>query len=367
MPALAVAQACRTEHPDWPLLMVGKAGGPEERLVPEAGFDLELISIQGLDRDAVWKNVALPAVVPRAFLRGLRIVDRFRPDAVLGMGGYAMAPTVWAARRRGIPYVLHEKDVRPGLATRLFAGGAAAVCTTLPGTDARLSGTRTVLTGIPLRGGFARRQVAIPPRKLLVTGGSQGSRRLNLAAWSVLDELLERFQEVIHVAGRQGAAEIERMARPRYRALTFTNDMPALMAEADIAVSRAGVGTIGELGLVGLPAILVPGTFGGRHQELNAEVVAEAGAAVCVRDEDFTGARLLRELDALTPERLRSMASAAAALGRPEAARRVLDVVIAAAGPPPSTDVSSCTAPPLRGRGPGVGGASTSHPEGTHT
>jgi UDP-N-acetylglucosamine--N-acetylmuramyl-(pentapeptide) pyrophosphoryl-undecaprenol N-acetylglucosamine transferase len=336
MPALAVAQACSAEHPDWPLLIVGKAGGPEERLVPEAGFDLEVIAVQGLDRDAVWKNLALPAVVPRAFLRGLRIVDRFQPDAVLGMGGYAMAPAVWAARRRGIPYVLHEKDVRPGLGTRLFARDAAAVCTTLPGTDARLPGARTVLTGIPLRGGFERRQVSIPPRRLLVTGGSQGSRRLNLAVWSVLDELLERFEEVIHVAGRQGAAEIERLARPRYRAMTFLSDMPALMSEADIAVSRAGVGTIGELGLVGLPAILVPGTFGGRHQELNAEVVAAAGAAVCVRDQDFTGARLLRELDSLTPERLRSMSSAAAALGRPDAARqvvRVLEGVIAPSCP----------------------------------
>lgn len=366
MPALAVAQACRAEHPDWPLLMVGKAGGPEERLVPEAGFNLEVIAIQGFDRDAVWKNVALPAVVPRAFLRGARIVERFRPDVVLGMGGYAMAPAVWAARRRGIPYVLHEKDVRPGLATRLFARGAAAVCTTLPGTDARLAGTRTVLTGIPLRGGFERRQVSIPPRKLLVTGGSQGSRRLNQAVWSVLDELLERFQEVIHVAGRQGAAEIERLTRPRYRAMTFTSDMSALMAEADVAISRAGVGTIGELGLVGLPAILVPGTFGGRHQELNAEAVVAAGAAVCVRDEDFTGARLLRELDSLTPERLSSMASAAAALGRPDAARRVLEVVISAASPPPERDVSSGTAPPLKGRGSWVRGDSTPDPEGTH-
>src|SRR5581483_5939836 len=145
------------DHPDGELLLVGKAGGPEEELVPAAGFALETVNIQGLDRDAVWKNVALPAVLPAAFRKGLRVVDRFRPDVVLGMGGYAMAPAVWAARRRGIPYVLHEKDVRPGLATRLFARGAARVCTTLPGTDARLRGVPTVLTGIPLRGGFARR------------------------------------------------------------------------------------------------------------------------------------------------------------------------------------------------------------------
>ena len=331
MPALAVALAFRAEHPDGALLLVGKAGGPEERLVPAAGFDLETVNIRGLDRDAMWKNAALPALLPLALRRGLRIVDRFRPDAVLGMGGYAMAPAVWAAARRRIPYVLHEKDVRPGLATRMFARGAAAVCTTLPGTEARLAGVRSVLTGVPLRAGFERRQPSVPPRRLLVTGGSQGARRLNQAVWSALEALLERFEEVIHLAGRQGEAEVDRLrpAYPRYRGFAFHEDMRGLMAEADLVVSRAGVGTIGELTAVGLPMILVPGTFGGRHQELNADAVATAGAAVAVPDAEFTADRLLRELDALAaePERLRAMAAASAALGRPDAAERVLRVV----------------------------------------
>src|SRR3981081_271180 len=114
-PALAVARAFRAEEPDGALLLVGRAGGPEERLVPAAGFELATVSVRGLDRDAVWKNLALPAVIPAALRAGLGIVDRFRPDIVLGMGGYVMAPAVAAARIRGIPYVLHEKDVRPGL------------------------------------------------------------------------------------------------------------------------------------------------------------------------------------------------------------------------------------------------------------
>jgi UDP-N-acetylglucosamine--N-acetylmuramyl-(pentapeptide) pyrophosphoryl-undecaprenol N-acetylglucosamine transferase len=149
--------------------------------------------------------------------------------------------------------------------------------------------------------------------------------------WSVLAGLLERFDEVLHVAGRQGAAEVERLrpAYPNYRGLAFSDDMDGLMAEADLAVSRAGIGTIGELTAVGLPMLLVPGTFGGRHQELNAEAVAEAGAAAWVPDAEFTGARLLGELDGLRadPDRLRGMAAASAMLGRPDAAERVLRVV----------------------------------------
>src|SRR5215470_6516395 len=143
-PALAVARAFRGEEPDGALLLVGRAGGPEERLVPEAGFDLETVRIRGFDRDAPWKNLALPYLVPTALRAALRIVDRFRPDVVLGMGGYVMAPAVAAARMRRVPYVLHEKDVRPGLATRYFAGRAAAVCTTLPGTETRLRGVHVV-------------------------------------------------------------------------------------------------------------------------------------------------------------------------------------------------------------------------------
>ena len=309
------------------MLLVGRTGGPEERLVPAAGFDLETVRVQGLDRDAAWKNVALPAVVPLALRAAFAIVDRFRPDVVLGMGGYVMAPAVAAARLRRIPYVLHEKDVRPGLATRLFAGGAAAICTTLPGTEKRLKDGHIVLTGVPLRDGFQPRTPNIPPRRLLITGGSQGARHLNEATWSALDDLCARFEEVVHVAGRQGAEGIARHKRERYRGIEFTDDMPALMSEADLLVSRAGVGTIAEATAVGLPMILVPGTFGGGHQLENAAAMVEAGAAIGVADDELTGESLVRAIASLDESRLRAMAQASSAAGRRDAARRVLAVL----------------------------------------
>jgi UDP-N-acetylglucosamine--N-acetylmuramyl-(pentapeptide) pyrophosphoryl-undecaprenol N-acetylglucosamine transferase len=331
-PALAVAHAFRAEEPDGALLLVGRNGGPEERLVPEAGFDLATVNVRGLDRDAPWKNLALPAIVPMALRSGLRIVDRFRPDVVLGMGGYVMAPAVAAARRRGIPYVLHEKDVRPGLATRFFAGGAAVVCTTLPGTEARLRSKRFELTGVPLRDGFRPRTPVVPPRRLLITGGSQGARHINEAVWGALDGLVKRFEEVVHVAGRQGADGVARHARPGYRGLTFTDDMPALMSEADLVVGRAGVGTIAEISAVGLPMVLVPGTFGGGHQEENAKAMVDAGAAVRIGDADLDPEGLVAALDSLTPDKLRSMASASSTVGRRDAAQRVLAVLHQVAG-----------------------------------
>lgn len=326
-PALAVARAFRAEEPGGGLLLVGRAGGPEERLVPAAGFELATIKVRGLDRDAVWKNLALPAVIPAALRAGLGIVDRFQPDVVLGMGGYVMAPAVAAARMRGIPYVLHEKDVRPGLATRMFAGAAAAICTTLPGTEKRIHNHRVVLTGVPLREGFEPRSPAVPPLRLLITGGSQGARNLNQAVWGGLDALCARFEEVVHVAGRQGAAGVEQHSHARYRGFTFTDGMAELMSRADLVVSRAGVGTIAEVTAVGLPMVLIPGTFGGGHQEENAAAMVEAGAAVRIGDAELSPSALVAAIDGLSAERLRAMAKASAAVGRRDAAERVLQVL----------------------------------------
>jgi UDP-N-acetylglucosamine--N-acetylmuramyl-(pentapeptide) pyrophosphoryl-undecaprenol N-acetylglucosamine transferase len=326
-PALAVARAFRAEEPEGPVLLVGRSGGPEERLVPAAGFELATVNIRGLDRDAVWKNLALPAILPASLRAGLRIVDRFSPDVVLGMGGYVMAPAVAAARLRGIPYVLHEKDVRPGLATRIFAGGAAAICTTLPGTEKRLGGRRVELTGVPLREGFNPHTPEVPPRRLLITGGSQGSRNLNQAAWSALDDLCGLFEEVVHVAGRQGAAGVTEHAHARYRGMAFTDDMADLMSHADLIVSRAGVGTIAEATAVGLPMVLIPGTFGGGHQEENAAAMVDAGAAVRLGDAELSGHSLVATIKALSSEQLRAMAKASNAAGRRDAAQRVLRVL----------------------------------------
>jgi UDP-N-acetylglucosamine--N-acetylmuramyl-(pentapeptide) pyrophosphoryl-undecaprenol N-acetylglucosamine transferase len=326
-PALAVARAFRAEEPDGALLLVGRAGGPEERLVPAAGFDLATVTVRGFDRDALWKNVALPAVIPLALRAGLRIIDAFRPDVVLGVGGYVMAPAIAAARLRGIPYVLHEKDVRPGLATRMFAGAAAAVCTTLPGTEKRIRAKRVVLTGVPLREGFVQRTPDAPARRLLITGGSQGARNINQTVWAALDELCRRFEEVVHVAGRQGADGVGHHAHARYRGLTFVDEMQSLMSTADLVVSRAGVGTIAEVTAVGLPMVLIPGTFGGGHQEENAAAMVDAGAAVSIPDIKLTPDSLIAALDGLTAERLRAMATASAANGRRDAAERVLSVL----------------------------------------
>ncbi len=294
--------------------------------MPAAGLALETVRIRGLDRDAPWKNAALPFLLPAALAWGRALVGRFRPDVVLGVGGYVMAPGVFGARSRGLPYVLQVSEAG-GLANRIFRSGAAAACVTFAADVERFPTPRTEQTGYPLRPGFRRRTPAAPAGRLLVIGGSQGARRINRAVWASLDGLLARFQEVIHLTGAQGGAGAATLARPGYRPLTYSDDVAALMAEADLVVGRAGVGTIAEVTAVGLPLLVVPGSFGGGHQEHNAAALVSAGAAARIADRELTGERLLAELDRLDPARLRAMAEASAALGRPDAAIAIVRVL----------------------------------------
>ena len=326
MPALAVARAFRAEEPDGELLLVGRAGGPEERLVPEAGFPLRTVSIRGLNRDALAKNLALPVVIPAAFLEGRRIVDEFRPDVVLGVGGYAMAPSVWAARRRGIPYVLAVFE-SGGLANRLFRRRAAAACVSFADDVELFPTAHTVLTGYPLRPDFVPGSPQVPARRLLVMGGSQGAQRINETIWSAIGGLLERFEVVVHLTGEQGRVRSADYARSGYRPIAFTPDVWTLMAEADLVLCRAGVGTLAEVTAVGLPSIVVPGSFGGAHQLRNAERLVRTGAAVMIGDDELAADSLLAAIDGLGSDRLRAMAAASRALGRPGAARDILAVL----------------------------------------
>src|SRR6202165_5544505 len=326
LPALAVAQAFRAEHPAGALLMLGRAGGLEERLGAAAGLELETVQVRGWNRDAPLKNLALPWLLPTALASALRVLDRFRPDLVLGVGGYAMAPGLAAARLRGIPYVLQVFEAR-GLANRIFRRSPAAACVTFPRDADEFRTRRTVLTGYPLRPGFVRRTPLVPPERLLVMGGSQGARRLNQSTWGALDRLLDGFREVIHLTGRQGEAEARELARPGYRPIPFSDEVAGLMAEADLVISRAGVGAGAGITAVGLPAIVVPGTFGGGHQERNARELVAAGAAVRVADGDLSAKTLVGTVESLDDDRLRAMARASAALGRPNAARAIVQVL----------------------------------------
>jgi UDP-N-acetylglucosamine--N-acetylmuramyl-(pentapeptide) pyrophosphoryl-undecaprenol N-acetylglucosamine transferase len=331
VPAIAVADALRAEGAE-----VTFVGGEraEAELVPAAGYPLDRIAAEGISRSNPLKAARALLRAAGALGTARRILRERRPDAVLGGGGYVAGPVGLAAALKRIPLVLAEADSHLGLTNRALAPRARRVCLAFPleGRD----GERYRLTGRPVpptvgdRAG-ARVQLGIGAEEVvvLVFGGSLGARSINLAA---IDGLAGAPYRVLHVAGKRDFAEL---AAPdgRYILRDYLTPFGAALAAADLAVARSG-GSVFELAQYGLPAVLVPYPHASAdHQSTNARWMADAGAAVVVRDAELTPERLRSEVDAiaLDPERLAAMSAASAALARPDAARDIAAEVLAAA------------------------------------
>jgi UDP-N-acetylglucosamine--N-acetylmuramyl-(pentapeptide) pyrophosphoryl-undecaprenol N-acetylglucosamine transferase len=341
-PAIAIAQALSRKDPDGQVLYLGSKTGLEAQVVPRHGIAFQAIPAAGLYTDAVWRNLRLPYVVPWAYLLAARAIRRFRPDVVVGTGGYVTVPVILAAARRGLPIVLQEQNLEPGRATRLLARFARAVATAYQESATYLDG-RAVLTGTPVRPGFQQRKADFPdrPRRLLVLGGSQGALRINQAVAEALPQLMARADLTVthqtgarHLAMMEAArARLPEAQRGRYHPFAFTEDLATALRESDLVLARAGASTLSETSAVGVPMILVPGDFAGGHQRLNARPFETAGAAVVIANQECDGSRLLRELGGILddPERYRRMVAAMAQQGRPQAADAVADLVRAVA------------------------------------
>jgi UDP-N-acetylglucosamine--N-acetylmuramyl-(pentapeptide) pyrophosphoryl-undecaprenol N-acetylglucosamine transferase len=317
----------------------------EAELVPAAGYAIDYLRVRGIDRGNPLRAAAATAQALAAVGAARRAIRRRGADAVLGGGGYVAGPAGLAAVLGGVPLVLSEADSRLGLANRLLAGRARRVCLAFP--IAGREGGRYLVTGRPVPAAVlaadraaARERFGIAPaaRCLLVIGGSQGARSINRCAVEALAAREGRDFHVVHVAGRRDFAELEeRLAEAprndRYTLLAYEPDLGDCLAACDLVLGRAG-GSIFELAAAGRPAVLVPYPHAAAgHQDANAAWMAAAGAAIVVRDEELRAERLAVELRSLLGDeaRLAAMASAAAALARPDAARRIAAEVLSAA------------------------------------
>ncbi|HEX9096506.1 MAG TPA: undecaprenyldiphospho-muramoylpentapeptide beta-N-acetylglucosaminyltransferase [Candidatus Dormibacteraeota bacterium] len=335
-PAIAVAQALSRNASDVPLLYVGRRGGIEEQVVPGYGIPMETIVAAKLDMEQLWRNWSVPFVAPRALAQASGIVRRFRPDVVLGTGGYVSAPVVLAAAARRVPIVLQEQNALPGRTTRWLSRVARVVATAYPETGRYLH-AKSVVTGTPVREVFRKPRTDFParPQRLLVLGGSQGAHRINQAVLSAVGDLnlITRTElEVWHQTGDNDYRWIESAhraleggVRERYHPFAFSNDLPGLVYRADLVLSRAGAGTLSEVSATGVPMLLIPGPFAGGHQRLNAEPFEREGAAVVIPNEACDGPHLLEAISAIVhdPAGYSKMVSAMRSLGRPQAADEV--------------------------------------------
>jgi UDP-N-acetylglucosamine--N-acetylmuramyl-(pentapeptide) pyrophosphoryl-undecaprenol N-acetylglucosamine transferase len=334
VPAIAVADALRAEGAE-----VSFVGGQraEAELVPAAGYPMDPIRVEGISRTNPAKAVRAAGKAALALREARAILRRRRADAVLGGGGYVAGPVGLAAVLRRAPLVLAEADSHLGLSNRLLAGRAQRVCLAFP-IPGRV-GDRYVVTGRPVpprdadrAGARAVLGIGDDERCVLVFGGSLGARSVNQAAVAAFADAPYR---VLHIAGRRDFPYL-RSPGPHYDLRDYLRAFGQALAAADLAVARSG-GSIFELAQYGLPAVLVPYPHAtADHQSANARWMEQGGAAVVVADDDLTPDRLRAAVDAilLDDERLRAMAAASARLARPDAARDVARIVLAAAGGP---------------------------------
>ena len=338
-PALAVAEALTRDEgqestPE--LLYIGVRGRMDEPIAGNAGLPFASVRAGPLRVGSPLGVVRGVAALFAGTLQAWRLLGRFRPDAVFATGGYASVPVGLAARARRTPLVVYLPDVRPGWAVRLLSKLATRIGTSTDASERELPPGKTHVVGYPVRDAFwraerdaARRGLGLPldAKVLLVTGASQGARRINDAVAAQLDGLLEHCH-VLHLTGR---AEEDRMKarrealperlRERYHVAGYLDDMPAAMAAADLAVMRAGASVLGELPAAGLAAVLVPGVYEGWDQMPNARYLEQHGAAVVLENDRLDRlAEVVRDL-LVDDARRRELGEAVRRLARPNAAR----------------------------------------------
>ena len=337
-PGLAVAAALTSRRPALPIRFVGTTAGLESRLVPAAGYPLDVVRAGGLVGKSAAARLRGALLLPIGLAQAVRIVMRSHARVVLGVGGYASGPTVLAARLLRRATVLLEPNAMPGATNRVLAPLADAVALGLPAAGPLLRTRRPVLTGTPVRADLT----ALPDRRrpemvnLFVFGGSRGAVGLNRAVIAALPawEAERGRLDILHQTGPAHLDEVRAAyaaAGWTARVVPYVEDMAGAYAAADLVICRAGANSVAELSAVARAAVLVPfphATHG--HQDANARALVDAGAALLVREAEAGGGRLgALVLELLRdPARRQAMEAAARRLGAPQAAEKLADLLL---------------------------------------
>jgi UDP-N-acetylglucosamine--N-acetylmuramyl-(pentapeptide) pyrophosphoryl-undecaprenol N-acetylglucosamine transferase len=350
IPALAIARELRDAH-GAEVRFVGTARGLETKLVPEAGFPLELIRVGQLKNVSLMTRARTMADLPLGVLRCVKLVRSFRPNVVVGVGGYASGPAMMAAILLRVPTLAFEPNAVPGLANRLVGKWVSAAAVNFEETRKYFRGAR--VTGIPVRKEFFEigelpfREEPSRTVRLLVFGGSQGARIFNEVMPKIVKGLMDDVSglRVLHQAGAKFAEQVSEAYgvsgadATRWEVSAFLDDMPRRFAEADLILCRSGASTVAELAAAGKPAVLVPlPTAADNHQLKNAEVFAAAGAADLRAQgsdsamESFLASDLTALL--LDPARRHEMSRRVRGLGHPDAVRVIGEMVAGLGGTP---------------------------------
>ncbi|MGA7632230.1 MAG: undecaprenyldiphospho-muramoylpentapeptide beta-N-acetylglucosaminyltransferase [Terriglobales bacterium] len=334
IPALAIAQQLKRQFAA-EILFIGTARGIETRLVPQAGFALELIQVGALKNVSLMTRVRTMFDLPRAIAASSRMLTEFDPEVVIGVGGYASGPAMAAAIRRRLPTLAFEPNVVPGFANRMIARWVSSAAVHFEETCRYFPHCQ--VTGVPVRAAFFDMPVkAGGAPTLLVFGGSQGARAINQAMIESLPGLGVKVPG-IHIIHQTGQRDYDRVLAAYEQSgisgevYKFIDDMPETFGRADLLVCRSGASTVAEIAAAGKPAIFVPfPAAADDHQNVNARALERSGAAVVVEESNLGAAYLVETIAALIGDgsRLRSMSAAAKSLAHPKAVEEIAEMVL---------------------------------------
>ncbi|MGH7831273.1 MAG: undecaprenyldiphospho-muramoylpentapeptide beta-N-acetylglucosaminyltransferase [Candidatus Binatia bacterium] len=339
-PGLAVAREFQRRDAMTELLFVGTETGIESRIVPREGFPLETLPVKGIKGRGVRGLLQGLYGIPLSLLRSLQIIDAFRPDCVIGLGGYASGPLVLAARIKGVRSAIIEQNLRPGLTNRILGWIVNRIFTAYQESAAYFSRAKVLESGNPVRWQSLPAVAKGDRFTVLVFGGSAGAHRMNICMIDALKSLTDLAPaiRVIHQTGETDFSSIQSAYRSlpfEAEVISFIDRMDEAYARADLVVCRAGAGTVAELTAYGKPAILVPYPYAAYdHQRWNAQALTRSGAAEMILDRELSGAKLAEVIRTLTRDRkrLEAMGLSAQKLGRPEAAKKIVEECYAMLG-----------------------------------
>lgn len=335
IPALAIAREMKEKH-SAEVLFIGTSRGIETRLVPQAGFKLELVEIGALNQTSLWRAVETLLQLPVAVYSAAKVLHKFRADVVLGVGGYASGPAMIAAILQGCPTMVFEPNLQPGFANRMVAGFVRAAAVHFEGTKKHFKNAR--VTGVPVRKEFFALPVigAAQGKTLLVTGGSQGAHAINETMCKAIRELEAEVKGlmVVHQTGQKDCDEVRRVyaeAGVQAEVSAFLDDMPSAFARADVVLCRSGASTCAELAASGCVSVFVPFPFAtDDHQTRNAQAFVERGAAEMILQKELTEEKLVSTLAPLLNDDTRraKMSDAARGLAHPNATAEIAQMIL---------------------------------------
>jgi UDP-N-acetylglucosamine--N-acetylmuramyl-(pentapeptide) pyrophosphoryl-undecaprenol N-acetylglucosamine transferase len=340
-PAISIANEIKSVFPEAVILFVGGEGNMETELIPADGFKIKTLSVDNLRRSFkpadIAHNVKSAALTALALVKARKLIAQFKPDIVIGTGGYVCYPVLKAASAMKIPTLLHESNVMPGLTTKLLEKHVNSILLGFEDAQNYLtSKQKRIVTGTPVRSGFRNIKHTNKSAKPLVLSfwGSLGAKHMNAQMPELirLNEATQAFRHV-HAAGKNSNLELIETELTSLKQYVY--DMPQTMAEASLVISRSGASTLNELSAAGTPSILIPSPFvAENHQEINARAFEQRGAAIVIKERDATAERLFNAATELLAdtERLSKMSDAARSLDYPDAIGKILEQIIILTG-----------------------------------